>query len=53
MQLAALLVTLLGVMGSSIFAQELGYSGVSPVNNSFGGVAVAAPIRPVTKQGYS
>jgi len=28
----------------SLFAQELGYSGVSPVNSSFGGVAVAAPI---------
>ena len=31
-------------MGGSMFAQELGYSGISPVNNSFGGVAVAAPI---------
>ena len=27
-----------------LFAQELGYSGISPVNSSFGGVAVAAPI---------
>ena len=38
------LVALFGVMSASIFAQEIGYSGVSPVNNSFGGVAVAAPI---------
>ncbi|MCL2118565.1 MAG: outer membrane protein transport protein [Planctomycetaceae bacterium] len=30
--------------GRTLFAQELGYTGVSPVNNSFGGVAVAAPI---------
>ena len=35
---------LLSAMSGSMFAQELGYSGVSPVNNSFGGVAVAAPI---------
>ncbi|MCL2622623.1 MAG: outer membrane protein transport protein [Planctomycetaceae bacterium] len=31
-------------MGTLLFAQELGYTGISPVNNSFGGVAVAAPI---------
>ena len=37
-------VTLACVTAGSLFAQELGYSGVSPVNNSFGGVAVAAPI---------
>ena len=35
---------MLYAMSGSMFAQELGYSGVSPVNNSFGGVAVAAPI---------
>ena len=38
------LIALLGVMSGSLYAQELGYTGVSPVNNSFGGVAVAAPI---------
>ena len=38
------IIVLFGAMSGSLFAQELGYTGVSPVNNSFGGVAVAAPI---------
>ena len=37
-------VTMIFAAKRSLFAQELGYSGVSPVNSSFGGVAVAAPI---------
>ncbi len=39
-----MLAVMTGMTARSLFAQELGYSGVSPVNNSFGGVAVAAPI---------
>lgn len=44
LQLIVVIVALIGVAGRSIFAQELGYSGISPVNSGFGGVAVAAPI---------